>query len=313
MPVSNLPARQSEQVGTSERPVLVTGASGNIGGAVVRSLISAGIPVRAGGRDPAILKRIFPGVEVARLDLHTPSTFAPALRGVGGLFLLRPPSIATVGPTLNALVDAALLSGVDHVVFSSVTGADTSRAVPHHRVETHLQASSLSWTILRPGFFAQNLADAYRADIVGDDRIYLPAGKGRAAFIDVRDIGDVAATIFAHPALHRHAGYTLTGSQAMDFGDVAAVLTSELGRPIRYQPASVLGYLRHLRRQGLPTTQVLVQTVLHTGLRRGQAERVDRTLAQLLGHPPRTLQQYVHDHRSTWATAAPPTAQTDEG
>ena len=287
------------------RPVLVTGASGNVGGAVMRSLIAAGIPARAAGTTPAALERMFPGVDVVHLDFHTPSTFGPALDGVGGVFLLRPPRIATVGPTLNALVDVAEQVGVDHVVFSSVTGADTNRVVPHHRVETHLQASGLSWTILRPGFFAQNLGDAYRADIIGDDRIYLPAGRGRAAFIDVRDLGDVAATVFANPGAHRGAGYTLTGSQAVDFEEVAAVLTRELGRPIRYQPAGVLSYLRHLKGQGLPAAQVLVQTILHTGLRRGQAQRVDPTLASLLGHRPRTLDQYVHDHRTTWSTPAP--------
>jgi len=284
---------------------MVTGAGGNVGGAVVRSLIAAGIPVRAAGTNVRALERTFPGVDVAHLDFHTPSTFGPALHGVGGLFLMRPPPIAKVGPTLNALVDVAEQAGVDHVVFSSVTGADTNRVVPHHRVETHLRASGLSWTILRPGFFAQNLADAYRFDIVCDDRIFLPAGRGLAAFIDVRDLGDVVATVFADPAAHRSAGYTLTGSLAVDFQEVAVVLTRELGRPIRYQPANVLTYMSHLKRQGLPAPQILVQTILHTGLRRGQASRVDPTLAVLLGHPPRTLQQYVHDYRTTWSSPTP--------
>ena len=290
------------------RPVLVTGASGNVGGAVVRSLIAAGITVRAAGTNTEAVERTFPGVDFVHLDFHKPSTFGPAFHGVGGLFLMRPPPIATVGPTLNALIDVAEQAGVDHVVFSSVTGADTNRVVPHHRVETHLQASGLSWTILRPGFFAQNLADAYRIDIIGDDRIYLPAGRGRVAFVDVRDLGDVVATVFAKPDAHRSAGYTLTGSQAVDFAEVAAVLTRELGRPIRYQPASVLGYIRHLKGQGLPAPQVLVQTILHTGLRRGQAQTVDATLARLLGRPPRTLQEYVHDHRTTWSSPTPATS-----
>jgi len=276
----------------------------------MRSLIAAGIPVRAAGTNLAAMERTFPGVAVAHLDFNVPSTFGPALHGVGGLFLLRPPPIARVGPTLNALVDVAERVGVGHVVFSSVTGADTNRVVPHHRVETHLQASALSWTILRPGFFAQNLADAYRSDIMGDDRIYLPAGRGRAAFIDVRDLGDAVATVFSNPAAHRHAGYTLTGPQALDFEEVAAVLTRELGRPIRYQPANVLAYMRHLKGQGLPSLQVLVQTILHTGLRRGQAEKVDPTLAQLLGHPARTLEEYVHDHSATWSSPGAAQAPT---
>lgn len=155
--------------------------------------------------------------------------------------------------------------------------------------------------ILRPGFFAQNLADAYRRDIVDDDRIYLPAGKGRAAFIDVRDLGDVAAVVFGNPDDHRGAGYVLTGPAALDFDDVASILTRELRRPVRYQPAGIVEYARHLRASGLPWAQVAVQTVLHTGLRAGQAQAVDPTLARLLGRAPRTLEDYVHDHLATWA------------
>lgn len=280
--------------------VLVTGATGNVGGAVARSLLAAGAPVRVAGIDPAALDERFPGVPAAHLDLTDPGTFDAALDGVGGLFLLRPPQIARVGPTLNALVDAAARRDVRHVVFASVTGADRNPVVPHHRVETHLRGAGLPYTILRPGFFAQNLADAYRRDIRDDDRIYLPAGRGRVAFVDTRDLGDVAAAVFAEPAAHAGAGYRLTGPRALDFDEVAALLTEALGRPIRYVPATVRGYLGHLRRRRAPLAQALVQTVLHTGLRRGQAEAVDPTLPRLLGRPPRTLREYVRDHRQLW-------------
>ncbi|MCA1781431.1 MAG: NmrA family NAD(P)-binding protein [Dermatophilaceae bacterium] len=283
--------------------MVVTGAGGNVGGAVVRSLLCAGASARPVGTDPAALRRQYPEVECAPLDFHDPSTFGPALDGADGLFLVRPPAIARVGPTLNALVDAAAAHGVRHVVFSSVTGADTNRVVPHHRVEAHLQASALDWTILRPGFFAQNLADAYRSDIVRDRRVYLPAGEGRAAFIDVRDIGDVVARVFAEPAVHAGKAYTLTGPHALSMTEVADILTAELEVRVTYEAASALGYLRHLGAQRLPLAQRLVQTVLHTGLRFGQAETVDATLERLLGRPPRTLEEYVHDHRRLWDPA----------
>lgn len=286
-------------------PVLVTGASGNVGGAVARSLLAAGFDVRAAGTTPDELEKTLPDADAVRLDLTDPSTFGAAVQGAAAVFLVRPPAIARVGPTLNALVDVAVEAGVAHVVFSSVTGADTNRVVPHHRVETHLRAAPVDWTILRPGFFAQNLADAYRTDIVEDGRIHLPAGNGQAAFIDARDIGDVVAVVLADPDTHRGAGYTLTGPEALDFDQVAAVLTVALDRTITYQPATVLRYARHLHRRGLPVAQILVQTLLHTGLRRGQAEAVDPTTERLLGRPGRTLEQYVRDHRSTWSAAAP--------
>lgn len=281
-------------------PVLVVGASGNVGGATVSALRERGITVRAGVRDPTTTATR-PGVELVELDLFRPETFGPAVRGAAGLFLVRPPPVSRVGPTLNALADAAVAAGVGHVVFSSVAGAQTNRVVPHHRVETHLREHVPSWTVLRPGFFAQNLADAYRRDIVEDDRIHLPAGQGLVAFVDTRDIGSLAAAVFADPDAHRGRGYTLTGPVAVTFDDVAGILTAALGRTIHYQPATVLGYVRHLRGRRLPLAQVAVQTVLHTNLRHGDAARVDPTLERLLGRPGRTIEAYVHEHAATWA------------
>lgn len=283
----------------TSRPVLVVGASGNVGSATLRALRQRGIDVRAGVTDPARAP-FGSDVETVRLDVLEPATFSRAVQDIGGLFLLRPPPVSRVGPTLNALTDAALAAGVDHVVFSSVAGAESNRLVPHHRVERHLHDHAPSWTILRPGFFAQNLADAYRLDITHDDRIFVPAGDGSVAFIDTRDIGEVAATVFADPEPHRGKGYTLTGPRAVTFDEVASLLTDALGRTIRYTPAPVLSYARHLRGRGLPVAQVAVQTVLHVGLRKGDAQAVDPTLQRLLGHSSGTIEEYVLAHASLW-------------
>lgn len=281
-------------------PVLVVGALGTVGRKALVSLLEAGLPVRAADLDVRAVHDAFPGVEAAPLDLMDPSTFAPAIDGAGAMFLLRPPAIARVGPTLNALVDEAARRELGHVVFSSVAGADANPLVPHHRVEAHLRASGLSTTILRPGFFAQNLATAYRQDIRDDDRLYVPAGHGSVAFLDVRDLGDVAARVLADPGPHRGQGYLLTGPQALTFDEVALLLSGGLGRPIQYEPATVAGYLQHLAHRGVPVSQRVVQTILHVGLRGGQAEAVDPTLARLLGRHPRTVADYVADHLHLW-------------
>ena len=286
------------------RKVLVTGALGNVGGPTVESLVGAGIGVRAGDLGVDRLRQRWgdrPGeIEMVHLDFTDPATFGPALEGCDGQFLLRPPPISRVGPTLNALIDRAAVAGIRHVVFSSVAGADRNVVVPHHRVERHLRASPLRWTMLRPGFFAQNLADAYLTDIVEDHRLLVPAGDGRVAFLDVRDLADVAAIVFSSPHEHVGRGYHLTGPGAVTFDEVAGLLTDRLGVEVRYQRASVRSYVRHLRRRGLPAAAIAVQTVLHVGLRRGDAEEVDPTLGHLLGRPARTVDQYIDDTAATW-------------
>lgn len=285
---------------TAITPVLVTGSTGNVGREVVRALAALQLPLVAAGTDPEKVRRqLGPEVRAVALDLTAPSTYAEAVRGMKGLFLLRPPAISNVRETLNVLIDRALDAGVEHVAFLSVEGADRQSWVPHHAVEAHLAARGVSATILRPGFFAQNLGDAYLADLKERDRLFVPAGRGRVAFVDVRDVAELAARSFADAALRRRA-WTLTGPEALTFAELATKLTHHLGREIRYQPASVPRYLRHLRRRGLPWMQVLVQTALHVGLRFGNAATVDPTLARLLGRPARTVDDYLRDHVALW-------------
>ena len=289
--------------------ILVAGALGNVGAATVTALLAAGAEVRAGDLDPAATSRRFPEAEAVRLDFLDPATFRPALAGCQAVFLLRPPPIARVKPTLNAFIDCAPEAGIRHIVFSSVQGADTNKVVPHHRVERHLMSSGLARTILRPGFFAQNLADAYRTDIRDDHRLFVPAGSGLVAFIDVKDLGEVAARVFDNPAAHQGKGYTLTGPRAVSFGEVAALLTEALSTVIRYEPASALGYVRHLRKRGLPVPQIAVQTILHLGLRKGDSETVDPAVEAILGRPATALGAFIERNVQTWQKpvgAAPP-------
>ncbi|WP_163989179.1 NAD(P)H-binding protein [Pyxidicoccus caerfyrddinensis] len=306
-----LPSSPGEQR-DSELPcsrVLVTGALGTVGREVLRALAARGIAARAADRSVERARGVLgPEADVVALDFLDARTFQPALAGCDALFLLRPAALSDVKSTLNRLVDMAVAGGIRHLVFLSVAGADTNKLLPHHAVERHLEQSRTGWTLLRPGFFAQNLGDAYRRDIVEDGRIYVPAGSGSVAFVDVRDVAEVAARVFAAPKAHASRAYTLTGPEHFTFLEVAETLTEALGIHVRYQSASMPGYLLHLARRGLPASQVLVQTVLHAGLRSGQAARVDPTLTRLLGRPGRTVRDYVHDHVSLWSTAPRPEA-----
>ncbi len=282
------------------RPILVTGATGNVGREVVRALQARGIDFVAGDRDPARAQQVLgKDVRVVALDFRKPETWRAAVEGAGGLFLLRPPPIADVRETLNVLADTAVAAGVEHIVFLSVMGADKQRWVPHHKVEQHLLQGKAAWTFLRPGFFAQNCSDAYRRDIREDDRIYVPAGRGQVSFVDLRDVAEVAALAFVDPAL-RNKAFELTGGEAVGFSDVAAMLTAGLGRPVRYTPASIIGALWHLRRRGLPWGQAGIQTLLHVGLRFGNGAPISPAISELLGRAPRSMETYVRDHLDLW-------------
>jgi uncharacterized protein YbjT (DUF2867 family) len=281
--------------------VLVTAALGNVGREVVRACAERGLPVRVSDPTLARVRAAYPEHEAVALDLLDRTTWSPALTGCDAVFLLRPPPIGDMETTLIPFVDEAYAAGVRHVVFLSVAGADRMKWVPHRKVELHLAAKGAGWTVLRPGFFAQNLKDAYRLDIVEDGRLYVPAAEGRVAFVDVRDAGDVAARIFEDPSAFAGQSLTLTGPEALRFEDVAALLSSTLGRQVRYEPASIAGYAWHLRRRrAMPWMQVVIQTILHVGLRRGDAEAVEPTVERILGRPPGTLRAYIAREAATW-------------
>lgn len=283
--------------------VLVTGASGNAGTEVASALqtFHPKTSICLSTRNTQRVNETGVGTESVYLDFQNPDSFPSAVSGCTSVFLLRPPAISNTKDTLNRFITTARQSGVQRIVFLSVAGAADNKLVPHHAVEQHLRKGPDDWTILRTGFFAQNLASAYRNDIMQDDRLYLPAGNGKVAFVDLRDVGKVAAQILTRLSEHAGLTYTLTGPEAYTFFDVAHILNKNIGRNIEYIPASIPGYMYHLlRRKKRGVKQSIVQTILHTGLRFGQAEEVDPTLGQLLNQKPNTVESYIQDHDHIW-------------
>jgi uncharacterized protein YbjT (DUF2867 family) len=131
-------------------PVLVIGATGNVGAEVVKVLYEAGQPVRAAVRDkPAAQARLGTGIEVVQFDFLQPATFEPAFKGVKRLFLVRPPAISNVRCDILPAIQAAKRAGVEHIVFLSLQGVEKNKLVPHHKIEQLLEESGLKWTFLR--------------------------------------------------------------------------------------------------------------------------------------------------------------------
>jgi len=296
--------------------ILVTGATGNVGGEVVSELLNAGWRVRAavpGCELEAAQQRWEGAVEVVRFDFEEHDTFTAAFADVDGMFLMRPPHIADVKRIMAPAIRHAAERGRAHVVVLSVLGAGSNPLVPHHTMEKLVKRSGLPYTLLRPSFFMQNLSTQYRGEIGREGEIHVPAGRGRTSFIDVRDIAAVAARVVGR-AEHFGRAYTLTGAQAVDYFEVARIFTDVLGRPVRYTNPTPGAFRVRLREQGVAENFIRVLRGIYFTARIGLAARVTPETEQLLGRPPISLERFVRDHADVWnAVTAPELAAKTRG
>ena len=244
------------------------------------------------------------GQNFRRLDFFDANTFEPAMAGLKRLFLMRPPAIGDVKRWVFPLLDVAVNAGVERIVFLSVAGAETRAYLPHAKIEARLaqlaRCTELKVGILRPGFFAQNLLTAYLEDIKHDDRLYVCAAAGKVAFVDTEDVGALAARALIDGSLDGKAA-TLTGSVALTFADVAALLSEALKRPIAYTRASIPGFFCHrVFERGSGLIEAAIITALHAGLRRGDAGVVSQELPEMLGRPATPLSEVIARHADAW-------------
>ena len=279
---------------------IVIGSLGNVGSEVVRSLLALGAAVRAADRSPEkVRQRYGDTVEAVLFDFAKPETFNGAFEDMRACFLLRPPQISDVRKFMVPALEAAKAAGVRRFVFLSLIGIEQNKIVPHYRVEQWLLASGLDYTFLRCSFFMQNLNTTHLAEIRDRDEIYVPVGKAKTSFLDVRDIGAVSALTLTQPG-HEQKAYELTGGEALDYYQVADLFRSALGRAIVYKNPSALSFF--IRQLGQKSTLMyaLVTTWLYGNTRSGMADRLTGEVERLLGRKPITMRQYIQDYKASW-------------
>ena len=278
---------------------LVIGSTGTVGSAVVSALAHRGVATVAASRNPS--SHAFPaGVQSVAFDYADENTVRDALSDVKRLFVLAPPGLENQVEHWTRLFALAKSAGVTHTVLMTAKGAGED--TPHGQGEAALLASGLRWTVLQPTFFAQNFATYAAATIRNEDTFYYPAGEGKTAFVDARDIGEVAAAILTSPDAHHGKRYELTGPEALTMGEVAETLSAVLGRSIRYVDPGEDGYRQALEASGLPPALAAMFTYLYAVVvKNGWAAGTSDDVASVLGRPPRRFEAFARDYAATWS------------
>lgn len=283
----------------TSQPILITGATGNVGQEIIKILHEQQYPVRAAVVSDEDAKRLAAPIPWKQFDFTDPGTYQETFVGVKKMFLMRPPHISNIERDMKPAIDYAIQSGVEHIVFLSLLGAEKNKIVPHAKVEEILINSSVDYTLLRCGFFMQNLGTTHRQDIQAHNDIFIPAGKGKTSFVDVRDIAAVAAKTLTEPG-HERQAYPLTGSEALDYYQVAEIMTHYLGRSIVYSSPSLSHFFWRFWRRGYALSYIGVVSAIYMTTRFGLAETITPHTQELLGRAPITLKQFVQDFTSVW-------------
>lgn len=272
------------------KTILVTGATGNLGRAVVSALAAKGFIVKSASRHPQ--------PSGVRFDYDDPATHGAALDGVEGVMLIAPPLDAEADRKLIPFIDRAKSRGIQHFVLNSALGVEANETAPLRKVERHLLGLGVETTILRPNFFMENFTSGFLAPMIRQGKILLAASDGKTSFISVDDIAAVAALAFNGG--HSGKEYNLTGPAALDHSEVAHLISQACGRTITYQSLSEEAMLQGARQNGLPEGSVQFLGLLYTVVRNGWAARLTVDVQQVTGRMPTSFATFAARHAALW-------------
>ncbi len=290
--------------------ILVTGATGNVGGGLIPKLIAMGASVRALVRDESKAQGLRDaGVEVFIGDLDKPETLDPAFSGVDKVFLLTPPNPNQVTQARNGIA-AAKRAGRPHIVRQSARAIiETAVALPrvsaqHAEIDAELKASGLPYTILRPHNFMQNTLMATQT-VASEGTVYMPLKAGKFGMIDVRDVVDAAAKVLTE-AGHEGKIYDLTGPESISAQDIAAGLSKALGKEVKYVDVPLEAAREAMLGMGMSEWLTDANNEYFKALSEGLGDFTTNEVEAITGHPARSYETFARDFAQVFAAASAP-------
>src|SRR5215204_3181331 len=286
--------------------ILVTGATGNVGSAVLDNLGTTDGNLRALAHDESSARSLQDrGVEALAGDFLEPETLGPALEGVSTVLLITPIHPEQVTQASN-VIKAAKNSGNDpRIVRLSVHQASheapTRNSRQHAQVEDELISSGLPYTLLRPQSFMQNTLATGRT-VASEGKIYQPFKDGKLGMIDARDIGEVASKVLTEGG-HEGKVYTLTGPAAISFYDVAEALSEVLGKEVSYVSVALEKAKEAMLNIGIPEWRADALNEYAKAHSEGYSDFTTNDVEQLTGHPATSYKKFAGDFERVFGGA----------
>ncbi|MBX3519010.1 MAG: SDR family oxidoreductase [Xanthobacteraceae bacterium] len=278
--------------------LLVTGASGQLGRRTVEILLEAKAGnVIAGTRDPSkVADLALKGAEVRKVDFDD-SALAESLKGVDRLLLISTDALDTPGKRLaqhKAAIEAAKKAGVKHIVYTSMPKPEPGSPIPfapdHYGTEQALEASGIDWTVLRNGWYQENLLHSLPSALASG-KWFSAAGDGKVAHVAREDAAYAAAAALATPP-SGNARYDITGAELLTTEEIAKLASEATGKPIEVVNVTDEQLTQGMIAAGMPAFLAPVFASFDTNTRKGNIAIVSDAVRKLTGRAPRPLKQF---------------------
>lgn len=281
-------------VTSSKSPILVVGATGNVGWHVASLLAQEGISVRAVSRHPDANSGS-PLIEPVKADLAAPSSLLPALENVDTAFLMLRALSAPLQPLMKLLEQR-----VHRIVFLSSSAIEDDRPVQtnpiakfHFDAEEHIKQAIPQWTFLRPGAFAANALGWWAPQITRSDTLRWPYAEATSTPIHERDIAAVAVRALLEQG-HEGKKYLLSGAQSLTQKRQVELIGSAIGRELRFEPITDDQARKQLTAVMPPFVIERLLQIWRASV--GKPALVTDTVKKVTGSEPATFQQWASDH-----------------
>lgn len=282
---------------------LITGATGDVGSRVVRGLLECSQRPRVFVRDAKRARAQFGDrVDVFVGDLTDPQSLRAALEGIDALFLV------TTGPDIPALDEAAAraakTSGVKHLVKLSSLDVEQGLAIGawHEGGEAAIRASGIPFTFVRPSGFMSNLL-AWANSIKAERVVRASTGDGKRAFIHTEDIAAVATKALMTFGCDGKS-LTVTGPEALSFGEATGKIAAAIGKRLTFEPISDEEARQRYAARSASPAETEAHVALWRAMREGRLATVTNTVEQVLGRKPLTLDQWAIENAAAFRSNA---------
>lgn len=290
--------------------IIVSGASGQLGGLVVEELLARGVPPEnliLVSRTPERLERYRGlGADTRFGDFTQPESLDEAYTGGERMLLISIGGSAERPALHKNAIDAAVEAGVEHIAYTSYINADvyeTSTIAPDHReTERMLMESGVTWTMLRNHLYANGLVDQ-AVEAIEKGRIVTHTPDARAAYVTREDCAAAAAAVLATRG-HENEIYDITGPELVGPAEIAALASEMSGAPVELVVVDEDDYVAYLRSTGLPGGAVRGSLSFAAELDSPYLREISTAVRELTGRPPTSVRELLRANRDRLIAAA---------